>query len=672
MKTILLTIVCMMICVLSPSFGARADSRQNTAAHVRGQLAAARTQADSIKILYNVLDLLPRKEQPAVARVMDAIALRAGDYDTRLDLARQITACYNDDDSLARIEARVAAFPASQNQKETMLFLKMKRITVRTRSMTEADCQADIVRILSETEDEKQKSPSDQLLDFFTIVEHLRNIGSGDMLKKYLDRLDALAASTHFSLYAISNLIQSEAANIYTDAGDARHGVEADRKLQQIIDGLEKKYAGMGRRYRNYDVSRYVSLRRMMRNYKGLSRSEIDSVHSEVMKLAATSSDVRDDVEKLPKYRAFHAMATGDYATAIPLLKQILAQTQRPAIRKQLIEFLIDAAENVGDNATKIEALKQYTAILEEFNDLKAAERYRELQIKYDVQDLKTRNTELELENRNEEVRSARRIMTFVIFAFVLLFIILVMSLYHWGRFKKNSSSMGDVVDNVHGERERLKDEMFDLDTTDPLAFEERMESETWSKRLRRRGARWNNISLFMTRSIVNDLLYISCIGHNSMARHIEKTSLGHLLSEAGAAARDDSDSPSNVVVRHPDEEITVVTDRECLAALIENIFDLSVKYSPSHTVDISLRPAERYVDLLITTVGVRAASPDDPQLFDDFSLAKRLLRRKGAGLFICRLISMLLQCRFIPDTTFDGGCRYIFRIPRQLSIGVK
>ena len=75
-------------------------------------------------------------------------------------------------------------------------------------------------------------------------------------------------------------------------------------------------------------------------------------------------------------------MATGDYATAIPLLKQILAQTQRPAIRKQLIEFLIDAAENVGDNATKIEALKQYTAILEEFNDLKAAERYRELQIK--------------------------------------------------------------------------------------------------------------------------------------------------------------------------------------------------------------------------------------------------------------------------------------------------
>ena len=544
MKNILLTIVCMMICVLSPSFGARADSRQNTAAHVRGQLAAARTQADSIKILYNVLDLLPRKEQPAVARVMDAIALRAGDYDTRLDLARQMTACYNDDDSLARIEARVAAFPASQNQKETMLFLKMKRITVRTRSMTEADRQADIVRILSETEDEKQKSPSDQLLDFFTIVEHLRNIGSGDMLKEYLDRLDALAASTHFSLYAISNLIQSEAANIYTDAGDARHGVEADRKLQQIIDDLEKKYAGMGRRYRNYDVSRYVSLRRMMRNYKGLSRSEIDSVHSEVMKLAATSSDVRDDVEKLPKYRAFHAMATGDYATAIPLLKQILAQTQRPAIRKQLIEFLIDAAENVGDNATKIEALKQYTAILEEFNDLKAAERYRELQIKYDVQDLKTRNTELELENRNEEVSSARRIMTFVIFAavgnlaFVLLFIILVMSLYHWGRFKKNASTMGDVVDNVHGERERLQDEMFDLGTADPLALEERMESETWSKRLRRRGARWNNISLFMTRSIVNDLLYISCIGHNSMARHIEKTSLGHLLSEAEAAAR--------------------------------------------------------------------------------------------------------------------------------------
>ena len=123
--------------------------------------------------------------------------------------------------------------------------------------------------------------------------------------------------------------------------------------------------------------------------------------------------------------------------------------------------------------------------------------------------------------------------MTFVIVAFALMFLILIISLYHWGRFRKNSSTMGEVVDNMHGQRIKPR-------------REERMGPETWSKRLRRRGARWDNISLFMTRSIINDLLYISCIGHNSMSRHIEVASLGKLLREAEAAANTGNAPHSN------------------------------------------------------------------------------------------------------------------------------
>ena len=643
MKRTFLKLVAVLICALAGIPPAQAHPQHETAAQLRARLASATSPRDSIRMLYDILDVLPLKEQPRVAMSIDSIAERIGDNATRLDLARIMAAIYIEDSDLARVEARVLKIPESKEQKETMLFVKLKRLSASNRHKSEEERQKEIIRILSEDVDKKGKTPADQLLDLFSLVEYLRNDASGDMLKEYLDRLSVLASSPYFKINTISLYVQSEAARIYSDADDADKAVAADHKVLQNIAGLEKCYADRGRHYRNYNVSKLHSYMRLLRNYEALRPGEVAEINAKVMDMAARNIDVSNELQQRPDYKAYYAVATGDYPTAISLLRQMLAEDRPLAVRKQLLEALVKASEATGDDKTKIEALTEYTAILEQLNKLKAAERYRGL-----------------------------RIMTFVIVAFALMFLILIISLYHWGRFRKNSSTMGEVVDNMHGQRIKLKDEMFDLDTSDPLAFEERMEPETWSKRLRRRGARWDNISLFMTRSIINDLLYISCIGHNSMSRHIEVASLGKLLREAEAAANTGNAPHSNIVVEYPAEDISIVTDRECLAALIENIFDLAISYSPERTVEISLRPAEQYVDFVITTVGARTAGPDDPQLFDDFSLAKQLLRRNGAGLFICRMISMLLQCRFIPDTTYAGGCRYVFRTPRKLDKGLK
>lgn len=672
MKKIFLTITAVLLCALTVATQAEAHYRHEIAAGLRSRLASAHTPQDSIKILYDILDVLPYSEQPPIALVMDSIATRIGDNTTRLDLARLMTSCYNDDKNLGRIENKVAGMPESQEQKETRLFLKMKRLSVANRHKSEEERQKEIIRILAEDDSKKAKTPTDQLLDLFSLVEYLRNDASGDMLKEYLDRLSVLASSPHFKLYTLPNFVQSEAARIYTDAGDAEKAVAADRKVLQNIEGLEKKYAAKGRRYRNYDIPLFNCYLRMISNHEALRPGEVAQFDAKVRELAGKNIDVKNALEQNPDYRAYYAMATRDYATAIPLLKQMLAGNHPISVRKHLLEHLAEAAEKTGDDETQMEALSEYTELLEELNKLKTAERYRELQIKYDVQDLKTRNAQLELENRNDEIMSARRIMTFVIVAFVLILVILILSLYHWGSFKRNASKMGNVVDNIHSERGQFTDALFENDDTDPLAAEERMESETWSRRLRARGAKWDNISLYMTRSIINDLLYISCIGHNDMARHIEESSVSDMLRSAEASVAEVTGEHARIVVDYPKEDIVISTDRECLTALIENIFDLSIQYSPEDTVTISCRKSDNYIDLVITTMGARSAGPGDPQLFDDFSTAKMLLRRKGAGMFICRMISMLLQCRFIPDSTYTEGCRYVFRIPSRLNKGVK
>lgn len=665
MKKIFLILAAALICLAAAPVAAQNDYQHETAAKLRSRLAAARTAKDSIGILYDMFDVLPRGEIAAIGNQIYGIASRIGDNTTRLDICRQMTACFRDDRSLAEIEKEVSQIPESQEQKETHLFLRMKRLSLSSSNKSEKDRQSEIIRILSEEDSKKPKSANQRLLDLFTLVEYLRNDASGDMLKDYLDRLIALATSSQFKLYAIPNIVYAEAANAYADAGEAEKSVEADRKLLTIIDGLERKYRDGGRKYRSYDISRYVCYRRMIRNFEALRPGELKDLYARCMRLRENNQDVRTDIDTHPRFYAYYHTAAGDCNAAIPYLKHMLQEEISLPVRKQVLEYLIDCAEKTGDDDTKVNALEEYSTILEELNRLKASERYRELQIKYDVQDLRTRNAELELENRSDEITSARRLMTFVAVAFLIMFLILVVSLYQWGKFKRNSSHMGDVVDNIRLEREQLKNSLYrDADDMpDPLASEELQEN--WKERMRRNGVKWDQVSLFMTKSIVNDLLFIAATGHDNMLKYIHETTADSIMRKVESMARDADYTDSGISIRYVDDDFEITADSECLAVIISHIFETAIHYSPKSSVELSCRRvSEDFVDFVITTAGIDSASPADPQIFDSLITARNVLHRNGAGLFICRLITLLLNSKIIPDRTFKGGARYFLRIP--------
>lgn len=665
MKRRLLTVALTLITAAVVSAVVRTDYQHETASMLKTKLSHANTAKDSICILYDILDVLPRSEGREIGDRIYEIATRTGDITTRLDICRQLTAYFHDDRSLAEIEKKVSLIPKSQEQKETHLFLRMKRLSLSTHTKGEADRQNEIIRILSEEDSKTAKSTNQRLLDLFTLVEYLRNDASGDMLKEYLDRLIALATSSQFKLYAIPNIVYAEAANVYADAGEAEKSVEADRQLLSIIDGLVKKYHDKGRQYRNYDISRYVCYRRMMRNHEALRPGELEDLYSRSMKLRENNIDIRNDIDNHPRFYAYYYTAAGDYNAAIPYLKRMLDEDTSLPVRKQVLEYLIDAAGNTGDDDTKVEALEEYSAILEELNRLKASERYRELQIKYDVQDLRTRNTELELENQSDEIMSARRLMTFVSGAFIILLVILVTLLYHWGRFKRNASSMGEVVDNIRQEREQLRNSIYydATDMPDPLAGDDMAES--WQKRMSKSGIKWDQLSLFMTKSIINDLLFIAATGHADLKKHIQEISVDAVMRKVESMVRESADREGTLSVEYVEDDFDITTDTECLCVIIKHICDTAIDYSHESRVTLSCRRvSDSHIDFVITTKGVSAAGPDDPQIFDNLLTARKVLHRKGAGRFICRIITLLLDCQIIPDRSYHDGSRYYFRIP--------
>ena len=663
-KNLFLLIALLIIC--NTNFKLRSETSPAEAAKIREQLSKVKSPNDSIKLLYDVYDNLPKKEKAQVAKKIYEIATRTGNTPIRLDILRLTSVIYDDDKTLNQIIAEVKKIPASQEQKEVIEYIKMRMISSRSKSLSEKDRQREIVKILHGLEKNKGNDNLRDILDLYTLVEFMRNDASGDMIKKYLDRLQEMIDRPDIKAFYLKNLVYSEIASVYSDVGDHQKAIAANKKALEMVGKLEQSYRDSGRTYSSYDISRYVIYRRMLRNAAGLQPGEAQNYYDMAMQLAKVNSDVKEDIEENPRLTAYYLMATEKYKAAIPVLKEALEQPQSIPIRKQLLEMLILASEKTGDNATRMDALVQYTDLLKELNELQAAEKSRELQIKYDLKDLKNRNHVLEVENKEQEIDSERSIMTFVTVAFVIIFIILIFMLINWGRYKKNTSRMGRVVDNMHNERYNLRETLYnDKYDLDPLAVKEVSNNLQWEKRMKLRGEKRGDATIFMTESIVNDLLYIAWVGHKNLIRHLVDTSADKLMHNAESRAQEKIKDFAPLTVEYPEKDFNIHTDAECLEALLAHLFLESTSYEGTINVTCSAKVHdEKNFDLVITLMGIPPASSEGIQIFKDMPISDILLNHKNSGLYVCRMISMLMQCELIPDKTYKDGARYILRIP--------
>ncbi|MDE6381907.1 MAG: hypothetical protein K2L57_03460 [Muribaculaceae bacterium] len=114
MKKSFLTVALALISAFCVSAVVRTDYQHETASLLKTKLTHAKTAKDSICILYDLLDVLPRSEGREIGDRIYEIATRTGDITTRLDICRQLTAYFNNDRSLAEIEKEVSQIPESQ------------------------------------------------------------------------------------------------------------------------------------------------------------------------------------------------------------------------------------------------------------------------------------------------------------------------------------------------------------------------------------------------------------------------------------------------------------------------------------------------------------------------------------------------------------------------------
>lgn len=646
---------------------ANAKSVDEAEKQLNQQLASAKSQKDSITILYNLFDLVPRKEKLRYSEKLYGLAKRMGRTDIQLDLLRQLsqlgTALGNNDSVFRYLNEEVATIPRNKEQEETALFIRMRQVSGDARQADSKKIEGRIAQLIAEESKAKDLAINLRVLRLFTIVEYLTNSGiEGPLLGEYVGMLKERMGQADFSLYALNNILLTESANIYTTIGDQKEAVASDKEMLKMIDQLEKKYHSEGRRYRNYTPNKYIIYRRMLSNYQALTPEEIEEYYGKIRQYISDDEDVQNTESKTQLALLAYSMAKGDYVTALPIIRKTLETEQQPAKRRRLVRWMQTAAEGIGDKDTQIEALKLYNAMLVERDTSSSSDRSKELDIRTRVNELKADKTYLQIEKEKEEKQSYQRMMSFVMVGWLIFALLLIVVLFFWGKYRTASVRIRQFVENLDSECSYLKDQQY---RDNPGGgFEKRINSEHRKEVHRRK--RLKSI-IPMLNYILNDLLYISSIGKVGRGKFVRPLSVTQIIDDEFAIAKANQTSNATIEVMYPEKDIEIRSDKECLEYVLRHLFYAANRVSEGGVIRLEVREREdeKRVDFVFSNTSVYVPEGNEDVMFDNFINVERLVDRDDAGLFIARLSALLIDSTLYLEKEYNEGSRYVFSVSK-------
>ena len=689
---------------MAVAFGAAAainlsdpDQREAEAAKVRQKLAAAKTASDSIKYLYDIFDLCNRGTQRATAPEIYRLAQRTGDDDTALDALRLLSALYLTNDSALRLIGReMASFPETPAQRESVVFNKWQQFTRKIRKMSESERITMLEDLLS--------NPPDSKADLYDRVYHMACISDligesarGELYTRYLEQLRQLVSQLPQDINALRNNLLVVAAMAFTDNDMPRQAIETDDALLRTLDEMQEAYANKGRNYRRYDTFRYMTYRRMLRNYQALPAHRIERIYNNVLQLVESDADVAASFEGQPLAQAYYLIATHRNSEAIPYLKKALTTSNlSPRLRYTMARDLRHAAISTGDAAAISDATAIYTDELEHFLDAKTNERNKEIEMLSGVEELRANNARLTIENQEMRITASRKVIVIVITVGAILIVVAMILFNFYSKSQRLTRSLRESNEELRAHTEELEktrarlaaaceearlankikdsfvagmsqdintplNAIMDLST---LVADNVEESPThdmgaYAKLIRRRAD--------TLLALVHDVMDISTVYHGEYTPHTEPTTAEAIAMSAIGHVRSFVSPNVSLVfnsAEHPD--VPVITDVEKCVRVLTHLLDNAVKFTSRGKVDVEFEVNHEAGTLTfyVTDTGIGIPPARTAHLFDAFEKLNPWSRGDGIGLYLAKLVSEVLGGNVQFDATHAPGARFSFTIP--------
>lgn len=681
--------------IITFSFAARC---QNTVDSLRYRLAASVTASDSIRLLYNIYDCSQNSEQGQALESLYELAVRHGDYHTANDVLKLSSNHYMSNDSMLQVLIRRAKdLPDSDEKRTTLLFMNVRAASNQARTLTKGQREVKLRDYLAQHTRSEEYDTYKRIEYLFNLCSYLRMSTEGELLTKYFQELQELIDKLPSRDLALKSLFYTQAANSYLSNEMIDEAVQANQTLLSIIEELEKQYVAKGRVFRNFDRAKFICYRRLLRCHQALEQAQIDDYYNKIIPIIDRNPALQKLSGQSKKPTIYYMMAKNRYADAIPLIKEQLKDTINTNEETlYLVEALLKASEATGDKENQLVALEMSNDIIKERIESKAAESYKELQIIYDVNDLKQTNDELVLANQQIVLNRHKEQLTYATISLIVLVLLLLVVYVLYHRSKKLTANLYKSNAMIIDERDALKRTQKELiEARDKAKAADRIKSDfvnNMSHEIRtpleaiveysgliadcadndkreyiKRFADVITLNSDLLLTLVNDVLDLPSLENAKVSVHITQSSIQKICNVAlDNVKRHLKPDIRLVFVNEGEADASIMTDPHRVEQVLLNLLMNAAKFTEKGSIILKYAFSENRdnVTFTVTDTGIGIPRGKEEIIFSRFEKLNSSSQGNGLGLYISRLLAGLLKGSLRLDADYRKGARFIFTIP--------
>lgn len=653
--------------------------------------------ADSVGVLFDIYDCSSYQERGTPLEKLYETAVRAGDEYSALEALHLLAGLYEGDDKeQARLLERVKKLPDSDARRRTELYIKVRHAFTSVRSLPEEERVALIRDQLARYKETRNLHTYDRIEYLFYLCGYIRSTTDGEFLIRYLRELETLIEELPEEELYLRSIYYKQAAMCYLANNMLRDAVEANRKALEINNLFDKRHGDDGREFRYYTGSTYLYYHNILMCHEVLTPEEIEDCYSHMLALEQSTARLQDSPALIENSRIYYLMAIKQYDQAVPLIKKQLEINNSREEYSYMVDALIKISTELRDKKDLLLALRLNNELLNERLETKTDQSLKELQILYEVNDLRRENNNLEHENLNIDTKYRREQMTKAIIAIVIVLVLLIMALVLYRRNRRLADNLKKSNITLTNERDILRNARNDLivardqakaadkfkndfvnnmnrEISTPLSaiveYSHLLSDYALSDKreyIRHYGTLLSrNCDLLIT--LVNDVLELPSLESARLSVNIQSASAQSICRMAVDLIRNHLAPGVELVYESDDDpDVSVRTDPNRVEQVLIHMLSNAAKFTEKGfvTLSYSLSHDRSKLSFTVTDTGIGIPRGKEEVIFSRFEKISHSTQGNGLGLYICRLLADMLKGEIRLDATYRKGARFIFTIP--------